>query len=62
MIDGQTNQVLTIFAGSAARTGGATSAVSYTHFSMLRTIEDIFGLPTQTSNDAAATPMNDMLQ
>ena len=56
------NQVLTIFAGSAARTGGATSDVSYTHFSTLRTIEDIFGLPTQTSNDASATPMLDMLK
>jgi hypothetical protein len=58
----QANQVLTIFAGSGAKTGGATSAVSYTHFSLLRTIEDIFGLPTQTSNDAAASPMNDLLR
>ncbi len=58
----QGNQVLTIFAGSAAKTGGATSAVSYTHYSLLRTVEDIFGLPTQTSNDGAATPMTDMLQ
>ncbi len=56
------NHVLTIFAGSAAKTGGVTSAVSYTHFSMLRTIENIFGLPTQTSNDAAASPMTDLLR
>ena len=57
----QSNQVLTIFAGSGARTGGATSAVSYTHFSLLRTVEYIFGLPTQTSKDAAASPMTDLL-
>lgn len=56
------NHVLTIFAGSAAKTGGVTSASSYNHFSMLRTVEDIFGLPTQTSNDAAASPMTDLLR
>jgi phosphatidylinositol-3-phosphatase len=56
------NQVLTIFAGSAAKTGGATSDAAYSHYSTLRTIEDIFGLPTQTSNDAQATPMTDMLK
>jgi len=58
----QSNQVLTIFAGSAAKTGGVASGVSYTHFSLLRTVENIFGLPTQTSNDAAASPMNDLLR
>ncbi|HEX9116176.1 MAG TPA: alkaline phosphatase family protein [Anaerolineae bacterium] len=56
------NHVLTIFAGSGARTGGATSAVSYTHYSLLRTIEEIFGLPTLTNNDASATTMTDMLK
>lgn len=58
----QNNQVLTIFAGSAARTGGVISSSSYTHFSLLRTVEDIFGLPTQTNNDASAQPMNDLLR
>jgi acid phosphatase len=58
----QSNQVLTIFAGSAAKTGGVTSGVSYTHFSLLRTVENIFGLPTQTSNDANASPMTDLLR
>lgn len=58
----QGNQVLTIFAGSGAKTGGVTSSVSYTHFSLLRTIEDIFGLPTQSSSDAAASPMSDLLR
>lgn len=56
------NRVLTIFAGSGAQTGGATSAVPYTHYSLLRTVEYIFGLPTQTGNDAAASPMTDMLR
>lgn len=56
----QSNQVLTIVAGSAARTGGVTSSASYSHYSTLRTIENIFGLPTQTSNDAAASPMSDL--
>ena len=59
--NGSQNHVLTIFAGSAAKEG-VTSAVSYTHFSTLRTIEDIFGLPTQTANDATASPMTDMLK
>jgi hypothetical protein len=58
----QSNQVLTIFAGSGAKTGGVTSSVAYTHFSMLRTIENIFGLPTQTTKDAAASPMTDLLR
>ena len=58
----QSNQVLTIFAGSGAKIGGATSSLSYTHFSLLHTIEKIFGLPTQTSNDAAATPITDLLR
>jgi phosphatidylinositol-3-phosphatase len=56
------NHVLTIFAGSGAQTGGATSGRRYDHFSLLRTVEDIFGLPTQTSNDAGASPMSDMLR
>jgi hypothetical protein len=58
----QSNQVLTIFAGSGAKTGGVSSSASYTHFSMLKTIESIFGLPTQTSNDATASPMTDLLR
>ena len=56
------NQVLTIFAGSGAKSGGVTSAASYTHYSLLRTIEQIFGLPTLTNNDASASPMMDLLK
>jgi acid phosphatase len=58
----ESNHVLTIFAGSAAQTGGVTSAVAYNHYSLLRTVEDIFGLPAQTANDAAASPMIDLLR
>jgi hypothetical protein len=57
----QGNHVLTVFAGSAARTG-SVSATRYDHFSLLRTAEDVFGLPTQTANDAAASPMLDLLR
>jgi hypothetical protein len=56
------NHVLTIFAGSGSQVGGVTSGVSYTHYSLLRTVEDIFGLPAQTSNDGAASPMSDLLR
>ncbi len=55
------NRVLTIFAGSAAKTGGVVSATAYTHLSVLRTVEEIFGLLTQ-GREAAATPMFDMLR
>ncbi len=58
----QSNQVLTIFAGSGAKTGGVSSSVSYTHYSLLHTIENIFGVPTQTTQDAGASAMTDMLR
>jgi acid phosphatase len=56
------NKVLTIFAGSGAKTGGLVSSKAYNHYSLLKTVETIFGLPTQTSQDAAASPMTDMLR
>lgn len=55
------NHVLTVFAGSAARLG-AVSTVPYNHYSLLRTIENIFGIPTLTKHDAAARAMNDLLR
>ena len=58
----QGNKVLTIFAGSGAKTGGVVSAKTYNHFSLLKTVEAIFGLPTQTAKDAAASSMTDMLR
>jgi acid phosphatase len=58
----QSNHVLTIFAGSGAKTGGVVSTKAYNHYSLLRTVEWIFGLPTQTSRDATASPMTDLLR
>ncbi len=58
----QGNQVLTIFAGSGAKTGGVSSSASYTHYSLLHTIENILGVPTQTAQDAGASTMTDMLR
>jgi hypothetical protein len=55
------NQVLTVFAGSAAR-AAAVSGVRYDHFSLLRTVEMVLGLPTQTGNDGAAAAMSDLLR
>jgi hypothetical protein len=59
--NGATNQVLTIFAGPLAKSGGVASAASYTHYNTLRTIEQIFSLAPQTTNDGEALPMTDML-
>jgi phosphatidylinositol-3-phosphatase len=56
----QGNKVLTVFAGSGAKTGFA-DATAYNHYSLLRTTEDIFGLPYQ-ANDATATSMSAMLR
>jgi hypothetical protein len=56
------NRVLTIFAGSGAKTGGVAVSTKYNHYSLLRTVENIFGLPTQTTHDAAASAMTNMLR
>ncbi|MEP6664840.1 MAG: alkaline phosphatase family protein [Nocardioidaceae bacterium] len=55
------NHVLTVFGGSAARSGYVSNA-TYDHFDLLRTMEDLLGVPTQTSNDTGATSMSDMLE
>ncbi len=56
------NHVLTIFAGSGAKTSGYVSSIAYNHYSLLRTVEYIFGLPTLTTHDYWASPMTDMLR
>ena len=56
----QGNLVLTVFAGSGAKTA-FTDASSYDHYGLLRTIEDIFGVPRQ-ANSATATSMAGMLR
>lgn len=55
------NHILTIFAGSAAKKSYSSSA-AYTHYSVLHTIETLWGLKPLTANDAAAPVMSDMLQ
>lgn len=55
------NQVLTVFAGSAAKSG-YVSSVAYNHYSLLRTFESIFSVAPLTENDAAASPMSDLLR
>jgi phospholipase C len=54
------NAVLCIFAGPAAKRG-YTSSTPYSHYSILRTLEDAWGLTPLTRNDATATPMTAML-
>ena len=55
------NHILTVFAGSAAQPS-SVSSIRYDHFDVLRTVEDLLGLPTQTTNDANASIMADMLR
>jgi hypothetical protein len=56
----QGNQVLTVFAGSGAKLA-YTDGTAYNHYGLLRTIENIFGVPYQ-ANDSTATPMSGMLK
>ena len=55
------NRVATIFYGGPVKTG-FRSLTPYTHYSLLRTIENWLGLPTLTAQDAGAAPMSDMLR
>lgn len=54
------NRVATIFVGAGVK-AGYSSNVSYTHYSLLKTIETAWGLPPLTANDRAASPMTDLL-
>ncbi len=56
----QSNKVACIFAGPKAK-AGASSAVHYTLYSLLRTIESLLGLGSLGTGDAAAAVMSDML-
>jgi len=53
--------VYTVFAGPTAKTS-YTSFRQYDHYSLLRTIEDNWRLPTITSNDGSASNMFEFLQ
>ena len=55
------NRVATVFAGPAARTG-YTSDTRFTHYSLLRTIEDAWGLEPLTDNDRNAAGMAELLK
>lgn len=59
--DDSTNQSLTIFAGPAARTAVRSDA-PYNHYALLRTIENVWGLPPLTENDRSAPAMGDLLK
>lgn len=50
------NHIYTVALGEQARTGFIDGA-TYNHYSLLRTIEDNFGLGRLTSNDASASNM-----
>ena len=55
------NRIVTVLAGPAAK-AGATSARAYSHYSLLRTVEDAWGIQPLTANDAGATAMSDLLR
>ncbi|MDR7080773.1 phospholipase C [Arthrobacter ginsengisoli] len=57
---GSSNHVATVFAGPAARKG-YVSETRYTHYSLLRTIEDAWGLDPLTDNDRGAAGMAELL-
>lgn len=59
--DSGDNNVPIVFAGPAAKQG-YTSAAYYSHYSLLRTIETVWKLPTLTDNDRSAPLMTDMLR
>ncbi|WP_431245574.1 alkaline phosphatase family protein [Leifsonia xyli] len=59
--DASDNVVPCLFAGPAAR-ADTVSAQPFTHYSLLRTVEDAWGLPPLTGEDAAAAPMTALLR
>jgi hypothetical protein len=52
--------VTSIWAGPLARTGHK-SATFYSHYSLLRTLEDLWKMPALGIYDASASPMNEFL-
>jgi acid phosphatase len=57
-VDGVQNRVVTIFSGQGVIPGQYSEPV--THFSVLRTIEGMYGLPNSGPGDLAATPITDV--
>ena len=56
-----TNHIYTSFYGAGVK-AGSTSSTKYTHYDLLRTIEDAFGLGTMASKDAAAKAITGIWQ
>ncbi len=56
----QANQVAQVAVGWKIKPG-YTSTVRYTHYSLLRTVEAAWGLPSLTANDQAASAMSDLI-
>ncbi|WP_427017324.1 alkaline phosphatase family protein [Pseudarthrobacter sp. P1] len=59
--EGENNTVLAIFAGPAARQAH-TSPLAYSHYSLLHTVERLWGLAPLTENDRNAPVMSDLLK
>lgn len=59
--DGGNNNVPTIFAGPAARQA-YKSTLPYSHYSLLHTVESLWGLAPLTDNDRNAPIMGDLLK
>jgi hypothetical protein len=57
-VDSAGNQVVTIFSGQNVVAGQYSEPV--THFSVLRTLENMYGLPTSGPGDLAALPITDV--
>lgn len=57
--DGSSGNTVATLIISKSTPAGFRSAVNYTHYSLLRTIEDAWGLAPLTTNDSSATPMSD---
>jgi len=54
-VDG--HRTIALFAGPHVRRGGAVISTAFNHINLLRTVEEILGLPPMNKFDAAAHPM-----
>jgi hypothetical protein len=52
------NQVYTAIAGRAVRNVGTTDSTALNHFSVLKTLENNFGLGNLGKSDVTATPFS----
>jgi hypothetical protein len=57
--NGSTNQIYTLLLGQMVK-AGATNNTRYDHYSLLRTVEDNFGLPTLGREDSKAKAFSDI--